>query len=195
MYARKLLLGGLVATAAIGSTLALAPSANADIISSDPNCVPQQAVSAWTEIEYKYVPVVSGTGSTHWAKNNGPAQITVDAVLYKRDGNKTRTIEHPAVPGVVCAVTLPWFESEYVDGEWTATVPVTPYVKTYLKGVPGYDENTPIEQFVAVKSEWVGGSQFWIEYKVDDGYVAANEASGTSTSTGPVPSRCPSSRP
>jgi hypothetical protein len=49
------------------------------------------------------VPVKNGTGSTQWWKDDNPT-ATFDGVAYKRDGNKTRTVEiAPAVEGVTCA--------------------------------------------------------------------------------------------
>jgi hypothetical protein len=103
-----------------------------------------------------------------------PTYTAPNGVAYV-NAHSVRKIEHPAVDAVTCAVTLPQFDAVFDGTHWTATVPYTPHVRTYLMGVPGYDENTPISATVTVTSEAVGGGQFWIRYAVEDGYVAANQ--------------------
>jgi hypothetical protein len=70
------------------------------------------------------------------------------------------------------AVTLPQFSAVNNGGQWSATVPLTPHVQTYLYGVQGYDQNTPITGPVTVTPDMAG--QFWIGYAPEPGYVATN---------------------
>ena len=169
---RKSILG-LMAVTAIASPIVLASLASADVVSSDPTCVPIAAAPAVTHTEYKYVPLKAGNGSTHWAKTDAAAgtQILVNNVKYVRDGNKTRIItDVPAVAGVTCSVTLP----EHFAGEGTYSV-VVPYVTgvdTFLFGVQGYDEKVAITEDVTVTKAMAG--QFWIGHTAQEGYVIAN---------------------
>jgi hypothetical protein len=167
---RKIILG-LVAATVVAAPIALASSASADVVSSDPNCVPVKAAPAQTHIQYKYVPVKTGTGSTYWSDTNAGPAIKVGTIDYKRDGNKTRIYtDVPAVEGVTCSVTLP----EHLEGEGTYSV-VVPYVvgvDTFLMGVQGYDEKLAITEDVTVTKDMAG--QFWIGHQAQEGYVIAN---------------------
>src|SRR4029079_7388076 len=153
-----------------------ATAANAEVVSSDPTCVPVKAVDASTETLYKYVPVKINAGPTQW--DTVPAVsgthktwvVKGTNVDYVRDGNKTSTVTHPAVEGVTCSVTLP----EHFVGEGTHSV-VVPFVKgvdTFLMGVQGYDEKVAITQDVTITKEMAG--QFWIGHQAKPGYVVAN---------------------
>ena len=110
---RKTLLG-LVAFAAIATPLVAATAANAEVVSSDPTCVPVKHVDAYTETLYKYVPAKNvSDGPTQWATVNAPAGspktyvVKGKSVDYVRDGNKTSTVSHAAIEGVTCSVALP----------------------------------------------------------------------------------------
>lgn len=72
------LLGAASALVAIGLVSLTTSTASADTVSSAPDCVPVQAVPAWTEIHYKYTPVKNGTGSTYWSASNTDSRITVN---------------------------------------------------------------------------------------------------------------------
>jgi hypothetical protein len=168
---RKILLG-LMAASSLATPLALAASASADAGSPAPGCVPVKAAPAWTETQYKYKPVANGSGSTYWSAKND-AKTTVNGVDYANAGS-VRHIDHPAVEGVTCTVTLPQFEATNLcTPAASATVPLTPHVKTYLYGVQGHPETDAITEPVTVTPDMVGG-QFWIGYQPDAGYVATN---------------------
>jgi hypothetical protein len=101
---RKILVGGLLATAAIGGSIALASSANADVapatpildtpdyVSYSPNCTP----GVTTHTDYKWVPNVGSAGPTMWTVDNAPAGTSATfawkgaQVAYHRDGTKTQ---------------------------------------------------------------------------------------------------------
>ncbi|HEY3088290.1 MAG TPA: hypothetical protein VGJ59_09525 [Jatrophihabitantaceae bacterium] len=101
---KKILLSGLLATAAIGGSIALASSANAvdapatpildtpDYVSYTANCTP----GVTTHTDYKWVPNVSNAGPTMWTVNNAPANFPATFtwkgadVAYHRDGTKTQ---------------------------------------------------------------------------------------------------------
>jgi hypothetical protein len=184
MNIRKIVLGGLVATAALAGPAALASSAYADdtlvptlvpmpqfAIQTDTiptaPCTPVQAVPAWTETQYKYVPATNGTGPTYWAKDKPtPTTQTIDVNGVKYvNANSVRKIEHPAVAGVTCP--------QPQTGEPYVIVPFTPHVKTYLMGVQGHPETDAITADVKVTPTMSGG-QFWIRYEYEDGYAPAN---------------------
>jgi len=172
---RKIILG-LVATAAIAAPLAVAGSASADTVSSDPTCVPVKHVDGWTETLYKYSPVKSSDGPTQWDSVNASAGTHKTYVVkgknvdYMRDGTKTNNILHPVVEGVTCSVTLP--EHLVGEGTYTVVVPVVKGVDTFLYGVQGYDEHVAITQDVTVTKAMAG--QFWIGHKAQEDYVVAN---------------------
>ena len=172
---RKTLLS-LAAAAVIATPVLAATAANADGASSPSGCVPVKAVPAWTETLYKYSPVKSSDGPTQWATENAAAGTHKTWVVkgknvdYTRDGNKTSQVQHAAVAGVTCSVTLP----EHFAGEGTYSV-VVPFVKgvdTFLMGVQGYDEHVAITHDVTVTKAMAG--QFWIGHQAQEGYVIAN---------------------
>ena len=172
----KKIIVGIVAATAIASPIALATSANAEVVSSDPTCSPVKHVNAWTETLYKYSPVKVNEGPTQWDIKDAPAgfpktwTVKGKTVNYFRDGNKTSTVAHPVIEGVTCSVTLP----EHFAGEGTYTV-VVPFVKgvdTFLFGVQGYDQNVAIDHDVTVTKSMA--AQFWIGHTAQEGYVIAN---------------------
>ena len=167
---KKFILGGLAAAAVITPVAATAGSASAaTIVSTDPACSPVKEAPAVTHIEYKYVPVKSGTGSTHWATTGSLLSIKVNGIDYVRDGNKTRIVtDVPAVEGVTCSVTLP----QFADEGGSVTVPFTEHVDTFLYGVHGHPETEAITGDVTVTNMDV--SQFWLGYVVHEGYAASN---------------------
>lgn len=170
---------GLAVIAAIATPLALAPSASAEVVSTDPSCVPVKAAAAKTHVEYKYVPAPGAKGSTQWDRTNVPS-ITVNKVTYLRDADKTRLIvDVPAVEAVTCSVTLPTaFEGE---GTYRVVVPFTKGVDTFIIGARGYNQDTPItEDSVVTKAD---ADQFWIGHKAQPGYVIANPAAGNNDRT------------
>jgi hypothetical protein len=107
---KKILLGGLVAAAAVGGSLAFASSANAatptapnlDSILDTPayvhyvsygtNCTP----GVTTHTDYKWVANTSSAGPTMWTVNDAPANTQATftwkgaPVGYHRDGTKTQ---------------------------------------------------------------------------------------------------------
>ena len=101
---RKILVGGLLATAAIGGSIAFASSANAadapatpildtpDYVSYSANCTP----GVTTHTDYKWVANVSNAGPTMWTVNDAPASTQTTftwkgaQVAYHRDGTKTQ---------------------------------------------------------------------------------------------------------
>ena len=111
---KKFILASLAAAAVI-APMAVATSAHAvTTTSAAPDCVPVTEVAAVAEvnhIEYKYKPVVNGTGPTHWALSEQGTSIFVNGVAYVRDGVKTQTvIDSPAVAavdGVTCEIPFP----------------------------------------------------------------------------------------
>lgn len=108
MNLRKILAGGLLATAAIGGSIAFASSANATGagattlpnfdthldtgISYAVNCTP----GVTTHTDYKWVPDVSSAGPTMWTVDDAAANTHVTftwkgaPVAYHRDGTKTQ---------------------------------------------------------------------------------------------------------
>jgi hypothetical protein len=173
---KKFLLGFVAATAVATPIALTAGSASAATISTDPACSPVKDVAAWNETLYKYVPVKSSDGPTQWDTKDAPAgthktwTVKGKDVDYVRDGNKANIIQHPAIEGVTCSVTLP----EHFEGEGTYSV-VVPFVKgvdTFLLGVQGHDEKIAITQDVTVTKEMAG--QFWIGHQAQEGYVIAN---------------------
>jgi len=171
MIMRKILLGGLIGTAAIGATLALAGPANADTVSTATNCTP---VIAHTE--YKWVPNVTNAGPTQWttdpAAANTPRTFLWKGapVAYHRDGTKSQFIA-----GVTCAVTEP--VSTY-DGKCSVTIPFVPGIDTRLFGVNGHPETDPITEDVTVSAGLDGAGntapQFWVGYTAQPGYTITN---------------------
>jgi hypothetical protein len=103
---RKILVGGILATAAIGGSIAIASSANAaapaanlDSSLDTPAYVDYAAnctSGVTTHTDYKWVPNVGSTGPTMWtvddAAANTPATFTWKnaQVAYHRDGTKTQ---------------------------------------------------------------------------------------------------------
>jgi hypothetical protein len=102
---RKILVGGLLATAAIGGSIALASSANAagapatnpildtpGYVSYALNCTP----GVTTHTDYKWVPNVNSAGPTMWTVNDVSPVTTATftwkgaPVAYHRDGTKTQ---------------------------------------------------------------------------------------------------------
>jgi hypothetical protein len=184
----KLLLG-LAATVVLATPLASATAANA-ATSSDSTCTPSAAVKQVTHTEYQWAALVAKP-TLHWdykwtASTKNPSTDILHIWVPSLDLTKkglpqiTRTVvDTPAKDAVTCAVTLPEFQAVNTDGNWTATIPFIGHVKTFLYGVPnlphqGYIAGQPITGPVTVNSNDVGGSQFWIGYQPDDGYVAAN---------------------
>jgi hypothetical protein len=66
----------------------------------------------------------------------------------------------------------------------SVTVPYTPGLNTYLYGVNGYSQDTPITHDVTITAGVDGAAgtaaQFWIGYSAQPGYVDTNPAAGTS---------------
>jgi hypothetical protein len=66
----------------------------------------------------------------------------------------------------------------------SVTVPYTPGLNTYLYGVNGYSQDTPITHDVTVSAGLNGAEgtapQFWIGYTAQTGYVDTNPGAGTS---------------
>jgi hypothetical protein len=101
---KKILLTGILATAAIGGSIALASSANADVTPATPildtpdyvsysaNCTP----GVTTHTDFKWVPDVSSAGPTMWTVDNALAGTKATftwkgaQVAYHRDGTKTQ---------------------------------------------------------------------------------------------------------
>src|SRR5215471_3780351 len=110
MNMRKILVGGLMATAAIGGPIAFASSANAATSAPAPTtpipdtpsyvtyvsygtpCTP----GVTTHTDYKWVPNVSNAGPTMWTVNNADPNTAATftwktvQVQYHRDGTKTQ---------------------------------------------------------------------------------------------------------
>lgn len=175
---KKFLFGFLAAAAVVAPIALTAGSASAaTIVSTDPACSPVKEVAAWTETLYKYVPSKNQSdGPTQWdtvpaaAGTHKTWIVKGKTVDYVRDGNKTSTIQHPAIDGVSCSVALP----EHFEGEGTYSV-VVPFVKgvdTFLMGVQGYDEKVAITEDVTVTKAMAG--QFWIGHQAQEGYKIAN---------------------
>jgi hypothetical protein len=168
---------GVLAAAAVATPIALTAGSASAATSTDPACSPVKGTAAWTETLYKYVPFKNvSDGPTQWDTVPAPAGTHKNYVVkgktvdYVRDGNKVNIIQHPAIEGVTCSVTLP----EHFEGEGTYSV-VVPFVKgvdTFLMGVQGHGEKVAITQDVTVTKEMAG--QFWIGHQPQEGYAIAN---------------------
>ena len=96
---------------------------------------------------------------------------TGDCVSYAAQGGVLK-----AKPAPITAVSVPAFNLD--AGSCSVTVPYTKGINTFLYGVNGYSQDTPITRDVTVTGGLDGADgtapQFWIGYTAQPGYVIAN---------------------
>jgi hypothetical protein len=95
---------------------------------------------------------------------------TGDCVSYAAQGGVLK-----AKPAPIRPVSLPMFS---VGADCSVTVPYTEGVDTFLYGVNGYSQYTPITHPVTVTGSLDGADgtapQFWIGYTAQPGYAISN---------------------
>ena len=182
---RKIILG-LVAAAAIVTPIAATTTVANAATTATTACTPSAATPRIDHSEYQWVAAVAKPKlhlEYKWTSTTkNPSTDLAHVWLRSLDTTKrglpqvTRTvIDQPAHAAVTCGVTLP---TSFVDQTTcqspiaSAVVPVTPGVKTFLKGVRGYDERVAIDHDVTVTSAMAG--QFWVGHEANDGYVISN---------------------
>jgi hypothetical protein len=102
---------------------------------------------------------------------------TGDCVSYAAHGGTL-----VAKPAPITRVSEPTFKLDTTT--CSVTVPYTPGIDTFLYGVNGYSQDTPITDDVTVTGGLDGADgtapQFWIRYTAQPGYVITNPGASPS---------------